>query len=353
MKRDIENVSVPQSRRNFIESSTATLATLLTSTNLAFSQKSVAKQSRQAQPTSGHFNFGDIYDAEETKQLLLHPEHGKLLGGPTGTGLPFWWDVDAKTLVNPTNVTFDPKVTAADYQLAATLLNFRASQTELGDVWKKLTNNAQLNINPGSVSDEGDPLQWIVMTGINVAQSIFSPKDSHLAPLTQNNKPTDTLRPAEAATFKKGICSLAITLSAQKKNSLWDKLLATVKAVVGSPIFGMLPIPKLYQTAIQSVTASLNQLESQSHLVTVLGGRSYNYKLYQGANSGADLTFRPGHWVVIDSTFAAAHMDSKSNLVGVYLDIPGLLYQLKDKNNQVVDTTYTVAYLDLTTVPSH
>jgi hypothetical protein len=109
----------------------------------------------------------------------------------------------------------------------------------------------------------------------------------------------------------------------------------------------MLPIPKLYQTAIQSVTASLSQLQTQSNLIKILGGNSYGYKLYKGANSDADLTFRPGHWVLLNSEFAAAHMDSKSNLSGIYLDIPGLLYQLKDSNNQVVDTTYAVVNLDL------
>jgi hypothetical protein len=267
-------------------------------------------------------------------------------------GLPFWWDKQAKKLVNPTNLAFDPQIKSADYQFSATLLNFRASQRELGDVWNKLTNNAQLNINPASVSSEGDPIQWIIMTGINVVQSALSGKDPQLLPLTQNNKPTDSLRPAETVVFKKGICSLAVTLSAQKKKSLWDVLLAAVQAIAGSPIFGMLPIPKLYQTAVQSVTASLNQLQSQSHLTTILGGKSYGYKIYDGASQNADLIFRPGHWVVVESNFAAANMDANSNLTGVFLDIPGLLYQLKDKDNKVVDTTYSVSYLDLATMPA-
>jgi len=62
--------------------------------------------------------------------------------------------------------------------------------------------------------------------------------------------------------------------------------------------------------------------------------------------------FRPGKWVILDSQFASANMDSKSDLSGVYLDIPGLLYQSNDSKNQVIDTTYTVADLELTKVPS-
>lgn len=351
MKKEPENISKTQSRREFVESSTAALAAFLAVPPFSVNEEQAGiGQTTHPQSRAGHFSFGKTYSSAEAKQLLLHSNQAESLSGPTGVGLPFWWDKDAKMLVNPTNVSFDSTIKAADYQLTTTLLNFRASEAELGSVFKNLSNNAQLNINPGSVSPEGDPLQWIVMTGITVAESIFSNKDPNLTPLTQNNKPTDALRPAEVATFKKGICSLAITLSAQKKHSLWDTLLAAVKAFTGSPVFGMLPIPKLYQTAIQSVTASLNQLQTQSHLITILGGNSYAYKLYQGANSNADLTFRPGHWVIINSKFAAANMDAKSNLNGIYLDIPGLLYQLKDKNNQVVDATYTVAELDLTPV---
>ena len=327
------------SRREFVGSSVATLATVLAGLPFPPDQSSATG-----------LKFGEIFSQKETR-LLLKPSRG--IGSPSTTriGLPFWWDKQAKSLVNPTNLKFDSSIKPADYQFSASVLNFRASQRELGDVWNRLTNNAQLNINPGSVSSEGDPLQWIVMTGINVAQTIFG-KDGQLASLTQNNKPTDSLRPAEIVTFKKGICTLGITLNAQKKQSIWDKLLGAVKAFTGSTVFGMLPIPKLYQSAIQSVTASLNQLQSQSNLVTILGGNSYPYKLYDGANSNADLIFRPGHWVVLDSDFAAAHMDAKGNLSSVYLDIPGLLYQLKDSNNQIVDTTYTVADLQLTQAPS-
>jgi hypothetical protein len=338
-------------RRQFLGSSSLTLATILAGLPSAQAQeKPRPGTAGDGQSGVTGFTFGEIYSREETRQQL---RPSRSLVGPSQTriGLPFWWDKQAKRLVNPTNLAFDTSIKPADYQLNASVLNFRASQRELGDVWNRLTNNAQLNINPGSISSEGDPLQWILMTGINVAQSIFSNKDAQLAPLTQNNKPTDALRPAETVTFKKGVCTIGITLSAQRKQSIWDKLLSAVKAFAGSTIFGMLPIPKLYQTAIQSVTASLNQLQAQSNLIRVLGGNSYGYKLYDGSNSNADLIFRSGHWVILDSEFAAAHMDPhKGNLSGIYLDIPGLLYQLKDSNDQVVDTTYTVAELDLTRV---
>jgi hypothetical protein len=297
------------------------------------------------------FPFGKTYSGEDV-QRLLRPPRGIDTGRTVRVGVPFWWDKGAKMLVNPTNNKFDSSIKPGDYRLETTVLNFRASRRELGDVWERMENNCQLNINPKSVSSEGDKLEWILMTGINIAQDIFSTKDTQLAALTQNNKPTEVLQKSEAVLFKKGNCTLGITINAQKKKSVWDSLLGVVKKFTGSAVFGVLPIPKLYQTAIQSVTAALGQLMTQSRVIEVLGGMSYEYQLYGGANARADLVFRPGRWVVLDSEFAQAHMDRNHNLAGVYLDIPGLLYQLKDANNQSVDTTYTVLDLNLDRVPT-
>jgi hypothetical protein len=331
-------------RREFFAGSALTFASLLS----AASPIVQAQNAPAGKPRKPHFGFGIVNSPEETRRLLLPSAADRRLGGTTTIGVPFWWDPDANKLVNPTKLQYDPKITAGDYTLDTTLLSFRASPRELGDVWGKLSQNAQLNINPGSVTSDGDRLEWIIMTGINVIQNIFSSKDSKLVSLNSNNQPTSSLRKPEVVTFKKGICSLALTLSAQKKKSVWDHLLAAVKTFTGSSVFGMLPIPKLYESAIQSVTASLDQLETQSNLIRILSGNAYRYKLYDGANASADLVLRNGHWVVLNADFAAAHMDADRNLKDVYLDIPGLLYQLKDQNNQRIDTTYAVAQLDLT-----
>jgi hypothetical protein len=190
------------------------------------------------------------------------------------------------------------------------------------------------------------------MIGINIAESVFSNKDKQLVPLTQNNTPTDDLRPSEKVTFKNGFCSLQMQVSAQKKKSFWDTLLQIIKPVVNSSVFGILPIPKLYIDTAKTITAAFDQFESQSRLVRVLGGKSYEFRIYDG-KPDADLKFRPGHWVILDSEFAGQHMDANSNLSGVYLDIPGLLYQLKDSSNRPIDTTYTVAQVRLNKVVPH
>lgn len=343
----MSNSSTRQTRREFGSSALGLAALVAGLPSVQAQQEPLANAVGESQSGLVEFAFGTVYTRQEAHRLL-RPSKG--LAPRTRVGLPFWWDKQAKLLVNPTNNTFDTSIKTGDYQLSATVLNFRASQRELGDVWKKLTNNAQLNINPASVSSEGDTLDWILMTGINVAQSIFSGRDGQLATLSQNNKPTNSLQKSEAVTFRKGKCSIGITINAQKKQSVWDRLLSAIKAFTGSTVFGILPIPKLYQTAIQSVTVALNQLQVQSKVIKVLGGNSYEYKLYEGANSHADLIFRPGHWVVLDSEFAEAHMDRNRNLSGIYLDVPGLLYQLKDSNNQLADTTYTVVDLDLSSV---
>lgn len=333
-----------QTRREFGSTVVAIPALLSVLSNMKGQQMSAPDTDEALLPAD--FTFGTVYTPREAHRLL---KPGRGLAPVPRVGLPFWWDPQAKLLVNPTNNSFDPNIGPADYQLSAAILNFKASERELGaDVWKKLSNNAQVNINPASVSAEGDLLNWVLMTGIETAQNIFGGKDGQLASLNQNNKPTETLQKSEAVVFRKGQCSLAITINAQKKQSIWDKLLSALYAFTGSSVFGILPIPKLYQTAVKSVTAALKQLQDQSKVIRVLAGNSYDYKLYEGANPGSDLVFRPGHWVVLDSEFAAAHMDrDRNNLSKIYLDVPGLLYELKDSNDQPVDTTYTVVDLRL------
>jgi hypothetical protein len=340
-------------RREFVSASAAAFASLLSSGSMA-----QTSGNNTPPPSSGsnHFNFGKVYSSAETKQLLRPSQGAKGTTFTAPTGIPFWWDADEKKLINGTNVKFDQTMTAADYKLAATLLSFRASEKDLGDVWNHLTNNAQLNINPASVSTEGDPLNWILMTGIKLAQTLLNKNDSHSVSLSQSstssnnaNKPTAKLASSEAVVFKKGICQLAVTLEAQKKQSVWDRIMGLLKSA--STITGLLPIPKLYETALNSVLSSLDQLQAQtanSRLITILGGLSYNYKLYDGANKSADLTLRPGKWVFIDSGFAQDHFDSQNNLKDAYLFVGGELYQVTDPNNKPIDTTYVVVDLDLT-----
>lgn len=357
--KDNKNRSALPNRREFVASSAAVFASLVGSSSLA---QTAANTSGQQPSSSSHrFHFGQVYSPAETKNLVL-PSQGTKAGTFTAPiGIPFWWDPTAKKLVNGTNVQFDSSnITAADYQLAATLLSFRASQKDLGDVWNKLTNNAQLNINPASVSSEGDPLNWILMTGIKLAQGLLNKNDPQSVSLSQSstsnnnaNKPTAKLASSEAVVFKKGICQLAVTLEAQQKQSVWDRLLGLLKTA--QTITGLLPIPKLYETALNSVLSSLDQLQAQtpkSHLITILGGMSYNYKLYAGTNSGADLTLRPGKWVFIDSGFAQDHFDPQNNLKDAYLFVGGELYQVTDQNNKPIDTTYVVVDLELTKAPA-
>jgi len=300
-----------------------------------------------------HFNFDASYTSDQS-QGLLKPGPTEKSGPPPSSpriGLPFWWDKDAQMLVNPYNVKYDSSVTAGDYSVGATIENFRVSLTELGDVWNRLTNNAQLNFTVGSTSPEDDPIKWILMSGIDVADNIFAKSDKQLAPLSQNNTPTEQLRPAEQVTIKKGFATLQLNIAAQKKHSFWDTLLAVVKKFENSPIFGVLPIPKIYLDTATAVTTAFDQLASQSQLLPVLTGKAYEFRIYDGSPA-TDLKFRPGHWVILDSVFATKNMDTNSNLPKIKLDIPGLLYQLKDANNQPIDTTYSVANIRLSQASS-
>lgn len=347
--------SFKSSRRQFVSASVAALLGSVpgiaeAASGQASSAAGVGASAKIKVPTGfKHFNFDASYTSRESQRLLMpsNPVESGTAPSAPRIGLPFWWDDDAKMLVNPYNVKYDPNVAAGDYTVSATIENFRASLADLGDVWNRLSNNAQLNFTVGSTSAEDDPLKWILMSGIDVAQKIFATNDKQLTPLSQNNTPTEQLRPAEQVTIKKGFCTLQLNISAQKKNSFWDTLLAVVKKFENSPVFGLLPIPKIYLNTATALTTTFDQLASQSKLLPVLTGRAYEFRIYDGSPA-ADLKFRPGHWVILDSAFATKNMDKNSNLPGLKLDIPGLLYQLKDANNQPVDTTYSVTKLQLT-----
>ena len=215
-------------RGEFAAFAAAGSAAILGSITGASGQTAPATEVGEGLRPLSEFPFGKTYSGEDV-QRLLRPPRGIDTGRTVRVGVPFWWDKGAKMLVNPTNNKFDSSIKPGDYRLETTVLNFRASRRELGDVWERMENNCQLNINPKSVSSEGDKLEWILMTGINIAQDIFSTKDTQLAALTQNNKPTEVLQKSEAVLFKKGNCTLGITINAQKKKSVWDSLLGVVK----------------------------------------------------------------------------------------------------------------------------
>jgi hypothetical protein len=308
--------------------------------------------------TSGrHFNFAKPYTPTEAREIFARSQAQRrvknyvaMLGAPSfaNPAMPYWWDPDKKFLIHPANLSYDNAIKAADYQLTASVLNFRASEIELGqDVFGKLTDNAQLQLSAGSSDKNNELVNWVMMTGVDIVSSLFSKKDGQLVPLTQNNSPTSALRPSEAVVVKNGICNLAMNVVAQKKKSLWDRLLAAVHAIMGSPVFGILPIPKLYLDAANSIASALQELTKVSNLITVLNSQPYPFKLYEGAAGFADMKFRPGHWVVVNGDFAASSWDADRNLPGVKLDIRGF-YRLINPSGQPIDTTYTVAEIDLT-----
>ena len=333
-------------RREFDSSALGMAALFGASSDSQGQEEPVSSSVSELQPT--RFTFGSVYTADEATELV---RRARGLAPGSRVGLPFWWDKAQKILVNPVNVPFDQQITPGDYQLASEILNFRAARKDVGDVWKKLTNNAQININASSVTQDGDQVDWILMTGIDIASGIFA-KGGNLATVKDNNRPTNVLRPAEAIVFKKGICNLAVTINAQKKKSFWDRLLSFSNSFANSAVFGVLPLPALYQTATKTFTALLTEIQKQHELFAVISSRCYAFKLYSGAtNSNTEFNFRPGRWVVIDSVFASAHMDANKNLPDIYLDIPGLLFEVKNrKTNAPVDTTYTVVDFNLTPI---
>ena len=84
-----------QTRRQFVETSSATVAALLTGSSLAQEHHPSSAQTHGSATTSQLFNFGQIYTPEEAKGLLRSGQTPSL-AAPTPVGLPFWWDPSMK-----------------------------------------------------------------------------------------------------------------------------------------------------------------------------------------------------------------------------------------------------------------
>ena len=107
----------------------------------------------------------------------------------------------------------------------------------------------------------------------------------------------------------------------------------------------LLPIPKLYQTAADTIGTLLTQLNQDQKLVQVLDGKKLQFRIYDGSSFNP-FVLRAGYWVLLDAQVASPQIDPSShNINGWVLDVPGQLYELKDNNGDAVDFTHSVAEL--------
>jgi hypothetical protein len=340
------------SRRDFIQSAIVAAAAVRSARALGAETKTNSENF--VPPT--YFDFNAAYSTEELAWLYQrkHLKSGKFfenkIAPPTvRDGVLFFCDTTANKLINPANVTPDPLISASkQYTINAEVLNFHPSSDQVSAVWSKLDTNLQLTLRTHAVDSDDNLVTSISMAGINVASQFMGGSDGKLVSLQSGSGENQltSFPPAEQVAITNGQIEIMVGLAGQKKASFWDHLLTIVKEITNSPIFGLLPIPKLYQTASQTVETLLSQVEQSNRLVQVLNGKKLFFRICNGSAIDPLHVFvlRSGYWIVLDAQSAGPKIDPTTHNIDDWsLDVEGEQYELKDKDNHPVDITYSVA----------
>jgi hypothetical protein len=343
------------SRRDFVQGLAAAAAAL--NVPAAFPQANSASKLHTV--PSSYFDLNAVYTDEELALLYrnnrIHPKShffdAQLApAATTRDSVLFYWDDAKKKLTNPYNVTPDSSIASGkQYTINADVLNFHPSSADVDSVWSKLDTNLQLTFRTYAVDSQGDLLTSITMAGLDFAQDYLSGKDGKLltVPSDGGKNNLTNFSASEQITITNGEVNLMIGLAGQKKKSFWDTLVSIFGQVTNSPVFGMLPIPKLYQTAASTISTLLSQVEQSQRLVQVLNGKKLYFRIYNGGSTNP-FVLRPGYWVVLDAQAAGPHIDQNTHDINDWvLDLPDQLYEVKDHNGDAVDITYSVANIQL------
>ena len=244
-----------------------------------------------------------------------------------------------------------PSLNAGRYSLEATIRNLHVSTTDDRQIWSKLKTDAQLQVGVSAIdrTATADQINWVLMSGIDVfLGGNREGLDSRLKKFTENNKPTSELRASSKIDIPTGVGSLQVQVFGQRKDSFWRQLLTIVSGVLSSPVFGVLPIPKMVPEVVKFATTVFDRIQSQERLVEILTSAKIDFKLYDGASTTSPFVLKPGHWLTIDRSKVASKLDSNGNLPGYVLDIPGMFWELKEKDdsNKPVDANYSVVTLE-------
>jgi hypothetical protein len=350
------------SRRNFVQaSSLALLAGALTNPRDASAASALAPQG--APPRQSRSYFRDDTYTNEQLEMLYGSGAGRpgathaAFAGEAGAGdavgsqhMIFYYDSPAdKQLTNPFNVK--PSLSAGKYSLEVTILNSHVSQKDFDGTWKKFKHDAQMQLaltSPSGEGDAADDLTWTLINGIDIFLGGDGLKgiDKRLKPFVENNKPTSKFRPSERIEVLTGGGNFQLQVAAARKESWWRKLLTIGGAVLNSPLFATLPMPKFLPMGVQFANAVLNHLKDTEPLVPIWTSAKIPFQLYDGAATKSPFKFRPGLWLTVDGAYAERNLDENKNLKDHLIDVGGQFYEVKTASGQPIDANYAVLQLD-------
>ena len=347
-------------RRDFVRSSSVVLlASALPQPDLASAIQQSAALPTRGQKIGGFFRWNDTYTNQDVEKLYqkrpgdwstrLQIDEAFRLDIARGVlrdrrHMIFFYDADAKKMVNPLNVK--PTLQPGGYSMEATIRNFHVSKKDFDGIWRKLKPDAQMQLALTASAPDDDDLTWTLMNGIDIfLGGKLEGLDQRLRPLLENNKPTSKFRPSAKIEVRSGSGEFQLQVAAQKKESIWRKILSIGGAVVNSPLFATLPIPKLVPQGLQFVNAVLDHLESTERLTPIWTSAKIPFRLYEGARKANPFALRPGFWATIDRTFAEQHLDANQNLTDVFLNLGGQFFELATANGQPINANYSVMEL--------
>jgi hypothetical protein len=344
-KSRLQQSNTGPARRGFLTSTVGPLAvgTIAELLGVGISGQSVAAAASQG---DRFFDFQSTHTRDELYALYLKKyPHSKILSQPLAarTSVFFYWDPQAKVLVNPFNLKDDGKMKPGTYSVNAEVYNFHPSTSDDDQIWSQLDSNVQMTFSLQAADSNNDLFQWIVLAGLNFADQYLQGKDNKLLSISDNNQLTNKIPTSQQVQISDGQVSMKIGLAGQKKKSWWDDFIQIFSAVANSPMLGLLPLPKLALSTADAVGSLLNQVEHQQKLVPVLQGKKLPFRLYDGTSTNPFL-LKAGTWVVMDSQAALSHISGDDhNINDIVLDIPDQLYELKMKQGGApVDMTYSV-----------
>lgn len=299
---------------------------------------------------SDFFNFQSKYEYSELMHLYGKQGNSPYAGSSAAPGtIPstvfFYWDDQAKQLINPYNLKPDSKISAGNYELKANVYNFHPSSGDITKFWKDDTNNVQLTFTAQANDQFDEEFQWIVLSGMSMLGNDLKGKDKQSLSLPSNNALT-SFPSSEKIIITNSEVSLTLGLAAQKKQSILNHFIAAFKTIVGSPMFGLIPMPKLASDTVTAISTLLSQISKDNSLTPVIKGKQVDFRLYDGSSTNP-FVLKPGYWVIMDAVQARPLIDNKDSeniKKGILLDLPNQQYELVDSssNQQSVDITYAV-----------
>ena len=335
-------------RRNFLRrSSVATLIGLMGQSKALAAGPEVASVKVPEEATGDFYRLLDTHTKPEVLEIYKeHPDNPLGIGGEARTQLLFYYDQTKKQFINPINVLPDPTVKSGKRKLDIEILNMHVSGEMNEEITTKSKGDLQLQLGVTVPANEQENYTWILLNGIDVFYGgTKEGRDERLRHFVDNNKPTDKLSSETAIEIGSGRGKLQIQAMYQRRKSAWRSFLTAITGTMKSPVFGILPIPRLVSEGLTFVSAALGYIQSKDALVPVWSSARLDFKIIDGY-SEIPFTLRPGLWLTMDRSVAKKMMDDKRNIGDLAIDVGGQFYEVVTKKEEPVDANYSVLRFD-------